>query len=78
MNWHCCLPLLSPTLFQVGFVLLFIIAGIFAILLIKIRYLVLEQLIAAFNPFVWLAMMILKWIWREPKRYKQARGVKTP
>jgi hypothetical protein len=76
MNWQCCLSFLSPTLSQVGFVLLFIIAGIFAILLIKIRYLVLEQLIAAFNPFVWLAMMILKRIWGEPKRYKDARKMK--
>jgi hypothetical protein len=77
MNTQGCWFLANLGTFQLtGGLLLLLGIAIFAGLLIKIRYLLLEKLIAAFNPFYWLIMVILKWFWREPGRYKRARGAK--
>ncbi len=54
--------------------LLICVVCIFTGLLIKIRYPLFERLVGVFAPYVWVGMVILKWFWREPKRYKQARG----
>jgi hypothetical protein len=53
------------------------IIGAFSLLLIEIRYPLLEMLIAVFNPYVVVGMVLLKWFWREPKRFKEARGVRN-
>ncbi len=53
--------------------LLLIILG-FTLSLIKIRYPFIEKLVALFTIYIWIGMVILKWVWREPKRYKIARG----
>ena len=47
---------------------------IFSFLLIRIRCQLCEKLLAVFAPYVWVGVALLKWFWREPKRYKDARG----
>ncbi len=47
---------------------------IFSFLLIRIRCRLFEKLLAVFVPYVWVGLALLKWVWREPKRYKEARG----
>jgi hypothetical protein len=47
---------------------------IFSFLLIRIRCQLFEKLLAVFVPYVWVGVALLKWFWREPKRYKDARG----
>ncbi len=51
--------------------------GVLAVILVKIRYQLCEKLVVLFSPFVWLGMTLLKWFWREPKRYKESRGAKS-
>jgi hypothetical protein len=54
--------------------LLIISLSSFALMLILIQGQLCEKLVALFNPFVWVGVTVLKWFWREPKRYKEARG----
>jgi hypothetical protein len=57
--------------------LLIIVMTVFALLVVRIRYQLCEKLVAVFVPFVWVGIAVLKWVWREPKRYKQVRGEMT-
>jgi hypothetical protein len=59
---------LIPTILLVG------VVCIFSLLLIRIRFPLYEKLLAVFAPYVWVVVSLLKWFWREPKRYKEARG----